>query len=118
MDAMMTAKADVWVSRSLVDQYSRAVRTTERTCCAGPTRGSHPKLYARSQRGRPVSLCHRSSYNVTDEPGSVLRKGGFFLYLTFGQPHFRRRYLTRLDTTLETRQLGEAFHYYLYILKT
>lgn len=48
---------------------------------------------------------------------SVLRKGGIFLYLTFGQPHFRRRYLTRPDTSLEIRQLGEAFHYYLYILK-
>lgn len=47
----------------------------------------------------------------------VLRKGGVFLYLTFGQPHFRRRYLTRPDTALEIRQLGEAFHYYLYILR-
>jgi hypothetical protein len=49
----------------------------------------------------------------------VLRKGnGVFLYLTFGQPHFRRRYLTRPDTTLEIQQIGDAFHYYLYILRT
>ena len=49
----------------------------------------------------------------------VLRKGdGKFLYLTFGQPHFRRRYLTRPDTTLEIQQIGDAFHYYLYILRT
>jgi hypothetical protein len=49
----------------------------------------------------------------------VLRKGGAkFLYLTFGQPHFRRRYLTRPDTTLEIQQIGDAFHYYLYILRT
>jgi len=51
-----------------------------------------------------------------DEVLRVLRKGGAkFLYLTFGQPHFRRRYLTRPDTTLEIQQIGDAFHYYLYI---
>ncbi|KAI0079344.1 S-adenosyl-L-methionine-dependent methyltransferase [Panus rudis PR-1116 ss-1] len=47
----------------------------------------------------------------------VLRTGGIFLYLTFGQPHFRRRYLTKPGTMLEIRQLGEAFHYYLYIVR-
>ena len=44
--------------------------------------------------------------------------GGRFLYLTFGQPHFRRRYLTRPDTTLEIQQIGDALHYYLYILRS
>lgn len=53
-----------------------------------------------------------------DEAIRVLRKGGVFIYLTFGQPHFRRRYLNRPGTTLEVRELGEAFHYYLYILRT
>ncbi len=48
----------------------------------------------------------------------VLRPGGIFIYLTFGQPHFRRRYLDRPNTTLEIRKLGEAFHYYLYIVRT
>ncbi|KAJ8094447.1 hypothetical protein PM082_010881 [Marasmius tenuissimus] len=49
----------------------------------------------------------------------VLRKGtGLFLYLTFGQPHFRKRFLAIPNTTLETKELGEAFHYYLYILRT
>ncbi|KAF9466031.1 S-adenosyl-L-methionine-dependent methyltransferase [Collybia nuda] len=53
-----------------------------------------------------------------DEALRVLRKGkGVFLYLTFGQPHFRRRFLTRPGTTLEVRELGEAFHYYLYIVR-
>ncbi|KAK7685639.1 hypothetical protein QCA50_010983 [Cerrena zonata] len=47
----------------------------------------------------------------------VLRKGGIFLYLTFGQPHFRKRYLTKPGTTLEIRTLGDAFHYYLYIIR-
>ncbi|EAU90311.1 hypothetical protein CC1G_08993 [Coprinopsis cinerea okayama7 len=47
----------------------------------------------------------------------VLRKGGTFIYLTFGQPHFRQRYLIHENTTLEVRALGEAFHYYLYIVR-
>lgn len=54
-----------------------------------------------------------------DETLRVLRKpSGLFIYLTFGQPHFRRRFLTRPGTTLEIKELGEAFHYYLYILRT
>jgi len=60
--------------------------------------------------------------DCTREVGEVLRvlrkSSGLFLYLTFGQPHFRRRYLTRPDTTLEIQQIGEAFHYYFYILRT
>lgn len=46
----------------------------------------------------------------------VLRPGGKFIYLTFGQPHFRRRYLTRPGCSLEVKELGEAFHYYLYVM--
>lgn len=42
---------------------------------------------------------------------------GTFIYLTFGQPHFRKRYLLRDDADLEIRTLGEAFHYFLYILR-
>ncbi|RPD59094.1 S-adenosyl-L-methionine-dependent methyltransferase [Lentinus tigrinus ALCF2SS1-7] len=79
MDAMMTAKADVW------DPPEDVVRN-----------------------------CNRE----VDEVLRVLRPGGIFIYLTFGQPHFRRRYLDRPNTTLEIRKLGEAFHYYLYIVRT
>ncbi|EIW58504.1 S-adenosyl-L-methionine-dependent methyltransferase [Trametes versicolor FP-101664 SS1] len=79
MDAMMTAKADVWDPPEEV-----------------------------------VQNCNRE----VDEVLRVLRKGGIFVYLTFGQPHFRRRYLDRPGTTLEIRKLGEAFHYYLYIVRT
>ncbi|KEP53130.1 S-adenosyl-L-methionine-dependent methyltransferase [Rhizoctonia solani 123E] len=46
----------------------------------------------------------------------VLRPGGKLVYLTFGQPHFRKRYLTRPGCSLEVRELGESFHYYLYIM--
>lgn len=79
MDAMMTAKGDVWDPPEDV-----------------------------------VENCNRE----VDEVLRVLKPGGIFIYLTFGQPHFRRRYLTRPGTTLEVRALGEAFHYYLYILRT
>jgi len=41
-----------------------------------------------------------------------------FIYITFGQPHFRRRYLTRPNTTLEIKKLGEMFHYFVYIMRT
>jgi len=54
-----------------------------------------------------------------DEVIRVLRKpqGGMFLYITFGQPHFRKRFLTREGWDLEIRELGETFHYYCYIMR-
>ncbi|KAK0467185.1 S-adenosyl-L-methionine-dependent methyltransferase [Desarmillaria tabescens] len=80
MDAMMTAKGDVWDPPEQV-----------------------------------VSDCTKE----VDEVIRVLRKStGLFLYLTFGQPHFRRRFLTRPETSLQIKELGEAFHYYLYIVRT
>jgi len=78
MDAMMTAKGDVW------DPPERVERN-----------------------------CNRE----VDDALRVLRSAGLFLYLTFGQPHFRKRYLSKPSTQLEIRQLGEAFHYYFYILR-
>ncbi|KIP02687.1 hypothetical protein PHLGIDRAFT_32105 [Phlebiopsis gigantea 11061_1 CR5-6] len=78
MDAMMTAKADVW--------------------------------------DPPEEVIENCTQEV-NEVLRVLRPDGTFLYLTFGQPHFRKRYLARPETKLEIRQLGEAFHYYLYILR-
>jgi len=52
-----------------------------------------------------------------DEAIRVLRKpAGIFIYVTFGQPHFRRRYLTREGWSLEVRELGEVFHYYCYTM--
>ena len=45
---------------------------------------------------------------------SVLKPKGVFLYLTFGQPHFRRPLLQREAWQIETRTLGEQdmFPYY------
>jgi hypothetical protein len=82
------------------------------------TRG-YRQLYTRSRRSPTVSTIFSAldrTFGV-DMSTSVLRPGGVFIYLTFGQPHFRRRYLTRPDTTLEICQLGEAFHYYLYVMR-
>lgn len=57
--------------------------------------------------------------DLSDFSVRVLRKStGLFLYLTFGQPHFRRRFLARPETSLHIKELGEAFHYYLYIVRT
>ncbi|KZP01579.1 S-adenosyl-L-methionine-dependent methyltransferase [Calocera viscosa TUFC12733] len=50
-----------------------------------------------------------------DEAYRILRPGGRLIYLTFGQPHFRKQYLNRHDWKLEIRELGESFHYYLYV---
>jgi len=66
----------------------------------------------------PPELVVQNCIQEVAEVCRVLKKGkGTFLYLTFGQPHFRRRYLTSPNTELEIRQLGDAFHYYLYIVR-
>ena len=101
MDAMMTAKADVWdPPEEVVQNCNREVDEILRS--ASP----------------PPSISRLRSHCNIFLNCSVLKPGGIFIYLTFGQPHFRRRYLDRPDTTLEIRKLGEAFHYYLYIVRT
>ncbi|KIM63345.1 hypothetical protein SCLCIDRAFT_117553 [Scleroderma citrinum Foug A] len=50
----------------------------------------------------------------------VLRPEGKFIYITFGQPHFRKRFLMgehTPNTRLEVKTLGETFHYFMYILR-
>lgn len=44
----------------------------------------------------------------------VLKVGGQFLYITFGQPHFRKQHLERPCWTVQTTTLGDAFHYFFY----
>ncbi|TKY85561.1 hypothetical protein EX895_005723 [Sporisorium graminicola] len=47
---------------------------------------------------------------------TVLRPGGKLIYITFGQPHFRRRWLEEVDGWhVETRTLGDMFHYFVYV---
>ncbi|KAJ2963774.1 hypothetical protein NQZ79_g1198 [Umbelopsis isabellina] len=50
-----------------------------------------------------------------DEVTRVLKIGGKFIYITFGQPHFRKRHLARdCWDGIKISTLGEAFHYFIY----
>jgi len=48
----------------------------------------------------------------------VLKPAGIFIYITFGQPHFRRPVLLQpgRDWSLQVVTIGEFFHYFIYIL--
>ena len=83
MDAMMTSKGDVWVHPKWV---FRERSLTDRKCPQNPPKAD-------------IENCNKE----VDEALRVLRPGGLFLYITFGQPHFRKRYLTRPNTTLKVR---------------
>ncbi|GAA5827570.1 hypothetical protein JCM5353_001620 [Sporobolomyces roseus] len=52
-----------------------------------------------------------------DEVLRVLKPDGVLLYLTFGQPHFRRQHLTRPGWKLDILEVGEGFAYYFYVLR-
>ncbi|GAA5907684.1 hypothetical protein JCM6882_008947 [Rhodosporidiobolus microsporus] len=52
-----------------------------------------------------------------DEVVRVLKPTGRFLYLTFGQPHFRRQHLQRPGWKLDILEVGEGFSYYFYVLE-
>jgi hypothetical protein len=49
----------------------------------------------------------------------VLRGGGRFVSISFGQPHFRRRLLLRLayGWNLTWTPVGDSFHYYVYCME-
>ncbi|KAH9820998.1 S-adenosyl-L-methionine-dependent methyltransferase [Melampsora americana] len=53
-----------------------------------------------------------------DEVVRILKPGGVFLYITFGQPHFRKRHLERPGIwSVETTEIGNMFHYYFYSMR-
>ncbi|PHU10571.1 hypothetical protein BC332_22431 [Capsicum chinense] len=56
---------------------------------------------------------------MLNEIHRVLKPEGIFISITFGQPHFRRRFFNYPEFTwsVEWNTFGEAFHYFLYILK-
>ncbi|KAJ1940256.1 hypothetical protein FBU59_003867 [Linderina macrospora] len=60
-------------------------------------------------------LCERVRGEV-DEVVRVLAPGGKFIWITFGQPHFRKRHLVRdcWDVQVETLNDG-GFDYFVYI---
>ncbi len=48
----------------------------------------------------------------------MLRAGGVFVSISFGQPHFRRPLLlkARYGWDLQVDTVGEAFHYFVYTM--
>ncbi|GAA6011476.1 hypothetical protein JCM10207_002632 [Rhodosporidiobolus poonsookiae] len=52
-----------------------------------------------------------------DEVVRVLKPSGRFLYLTFGQPHFRKQHLARPGWKVDVLEVGDGFSYYFYVLQ-
>lgn len=47
----------------------------------------------------------------------LLKVGAKMIYITFGQPHFRTKWLQEIHGWhVETRTLGDMFHYFVYIV--
>ncbi|KAK4048555.1 hypothetical protein OIV83_004723 [Microbotryomycetes sp. JL201] len=51
-----------------------------------------------------------------DEVVRVLKPSGKFIYLTWGQPHFRKRHLQRAGWNIETVEFGDGFSYFCYVM--
>ncbi len=52
-----------------------------------------------------------------DEVNRILnKKHGRFIYITFGQPHFRQRHLIRSNWDITVEKIGDAFHYFVYVM--
>lgn len=101
MDAMMTAKGSVWdPPPQVVEDCTKEIDEVVRYASSTPF------------------LLLLTNLNVRMFPIRVLQKPqGAFIYITFGQPHFSRRFLTREGWDLEIKELGETFHYYCYIMR-
>lgn len=50
-----------------------------------------------------------------DEIFRVLRVNGKFIYITFGQPHFRRKFFDAYGR-IEQHEIGDGFKYFVYIV--
>ncbi|KAJ2498487.1 hypothetical protein GGH96_004271 [Coemansia sp. RSA 1972] len=54
---------------------------------------------------------------AVDEVDRVLAPAGKFIWITFGQPHFRRRHLERASWTISVERLNDGgFDYFVYIM--
>eukprot|EP00696_Hemimastix_kukwesjijk_P006352 gnl/Hemi2/18046_TR5962_c0_g1_i1.p2 gnl/Hemi2/18046_TR5962_c0_g1~~gnl/Hemi2/18046_TR5962_c0_g1_i1.p2 ORF type:complete len:152 (+),score=37.34 gnl/Hemi2/18046_TR5962_c0_g1_i1:360-815(+) len=53
------------------------------------------------------------------EVARVLRPGGVYVQVTFGQPHFRKKYFDNPEYgwTVSNHLLGEGFGYYCFVLR-
>ena len=63
-------------------------------------------------------LYYYSIYYI-DKVIRVLKPGGIFLYITWGQPHFRKRLLERKewDVSVVTIDDGVGFGYFMYVCR-
>ena len=54
--------------------------------------------------------------NMLSGVDGLLKTGGKMIYVTFGQPHFRKKWLEEVQGWhVETRTLGDMFHYFVYV---
>ncbi|KAJ1724770.1 hypothetical protein LPJ53_000977 [Coemansia erecta] len=61
-------------------------------------------------------LCQNIAGEV-DEVNRVLVPGGKFIWITFGQPHFRKRHLVRDGWEIEVERLNDGgFDYFVYVV--
>eukprot|EP01100_Stratorugosa_tubuloviscum_P000593 TRINITY_DN1129_c0_g2_i1.p1 TRINITY_DN1129_c0_g2~~TRINITY_DN1129_c0_g2_i1.p1 ORF type:complete len:139 (-),score=37.08 TRINITY_DN1129_c0_g2_i1:53-469(-) len=58
-------------------------------------------------------------HKMCSEIHRVLKPGGIFYYITFGQPHFRRPLLKKdcYNWSFEYETIGDCFHYYAFIMR-
>ncbi|KAJ1884899.1 hypothetical protein GGI01_002831 [Coemansia sp. RSA 376] len=62
-----------------------------------------------------AEMCENVGREV-NEVNRVLTAGGKFIWITFGQPHFRRRHLERPSWELQIERLNDGgFDYFMYI---
>ncbi|KAJ1735771.1 hypothetical protein LPJ61_000368 [Coemansia biformis] len=63
-----------------------------------------------------AELCANVGREVS-EVERVLAPGGKFIWITFGQPHFRKRHLERATWTIEVERLNDGgFDYFVYVM--
>jgi hypothetical protein len=56
------------------------------------------------------------SFHVPIQVSEVLRPGGKFVSISFGQPHFRSKIFARsdYDWSFGFTEIGDSFHFYVY----
>ncbi|KAJ2745920.1 hypothetical protein GGI20_001799 [Coemansia sp. BCRC 34301] len=63
-----------------------------------------------------AEMCENVAREV-NEVDRVLATGGKFIWITFGQPHFRRRHLERASWELQIEKLNDGgFDYFMYVV--
>lgn len=78
-------------------------------------------LTEKADKWEPEPEAFEISEKYFKEIERVLKSGGYFLQITFGQPHFRRKLFERdvynWDVSVETIQPDGGFHFFVYVCK-